>query len=175
MNIKSAFHGNKLAQHYGLVDGDKASAQGWLGFTYQLLAVLIGTALVMFSGPGVITAAALPMKALMSVVAAFGFFAGAKLLIRLADWGVKRIGGYVTNKALHFAVTLLLMLAFLAVVMSWPALFLFALSKLVPTVVGFAGWESAFMAGFGVLCADTILGGLTGVSLLSGKREKIIK
>lgn len=174
MNIKSALTGNKLARHYGLNDGDKLSGSGCLNFTYQLLAMVLATAVVIFTGTEAITAAGFAMKALATVITALAFFAGAKLLIRLADAGIKRIGQSVSNRALHFVVTLALMLAFLAAIMSWPAVFLFALSKLMPSVVGFAGWGSAFTAGFGVLCADTILGGLTGVSLLAGKREKPI-
>jgi hypothetical protein len=174
MNIKSAFTGNKVAAHYGLSDGDKLSTTGALGLTYQLFAVLVCTAIVLFSGTEAVSAAGLPVKALLTLVTAFGFFAGAKLLIRIADSAVKRIATTVSNKVLHFVVTLALLLAFLGVVMSWPAVFLFALSKLAPATVGFAGWSNAFSAGFGVLCCDTVLGGLTGVSLLSGKRVKIL-
>lgn len=174
MNIKSAFTGNKVAAHYGLSDGDKLSTTGALGLTYQLFAVLVCTAIVLFSGTEAVSAAGLPIKALLTLVTAFGFFAGAKLLIRAADSAVKRIATTVSNKVLHFLVTLALLLAFLGVVMSWPAVFLFALSKVAPATIGFAGWSNAFSAGFGVLCCDTVLGGLTGVSLLSGKRVKIL-
>lgn len=174
MNIKSLFTGNKVATHYGLNDGGKLSTTGALGFTYQLFAVLFCTAIVLFSGTEAVSAVGLLGKALLTVVTAFGFIAGAKLLIRIADSAVKRIATMVTNKVLHFVVTLALLLAFLGVVMSWPAVFLFALSKLAPATVGFAGWSNAFSAGFGVLCCDTVLGGLTGVSLLSGKRAKLL-
>ena len=172
MKIKSLFTSNKVTAHYGLSDGDKLSATGALGFTYQLFAVLVCTAIVLFSGTEAVSAAGLVGKALLTVVTVFGFFAGAKLLIRVADWAVKRLATKVTNKVLHFVVTLALLLAFLGVVMSWPAVFLFALSKLAPASVGFAGWSNAFSAGFGVLGCDTVLGGLTGVSLLAGKRAK---
>jgi hypothetical protein len=175
MNIKSLFTGNKVTTHYGLNDGGKLSTAGALGLTYQLFAVLFCTAIVLFSGTEAVSAAGFLGKALLTVVTAFGFFAGAKLLIRIADSAVKRIATTVTNKILHFVVTLALLLAFLGVVMSWPAVFLFALSKLAPATVGFAGWSNAFSAGFGVLCCDTVLGGLTGVSLLSGKRAKVFE
>ncbi|MDZ4833255.1 MAG: hypothetical protein SGJ27_05585 [Candidatus Melainabacteria bacterium] len=173
MNLKNALTGNKVATHYGLNDSGKLSGSGVLGFTYQLFAVLAATALVLFSGSDAVPADGLATKALLTIVTVFGFFAGAKLLICIANRASKRIADSVTNRALHFVVTLALMLAFLGVVMSWPAVFLFALSKLVPSAIGFAGWSSAFSVGFGVLCCDTILGGLTGVSLLAGKRERI--
>jgi len=38
-------------------------------------------------------------------------------------------------------------------------------------VIIFPGWSSAIYAGILVLAADTILGGLTGVSLMAGKRK----
>lgn len=175
MNLKSALTGNKVATHYGLNNGEKLSGSGVLNFTYQLFAVLACTALVLFSGTEAVSAAGLPAKALLTVVTAFGFFAGIKLLIGLANRLTARIKAGVQNRALNLLVSFVLLFAFLGVIMSWPAAFLFILSKLAPSVVTFAGWTNAFYAGFGVLCCDTILGGLTGVSLLAGKRDKLLQ
>ncbi len=173
MNLKNAFTGNRVATHYGLVDGDKWSASGTLGLLYQTLAVHFAAFVCLFTGTNAITAAGLPVQALLSVACVLGFVVGGKLLIGLCDAGCKRLVAAIPYNWLRGVATLILMLASLAVVMAWPAAFLFLLAKAAPSVVSFTGWNSALMAGFGVLCADGILGGLTGVSLLSGKRSKI--
>lgn len=173
MNLKNAFTGNRFATHYGLADGEKWSASGVMGLTYQTIAVHFAAFVCLFMGTNAIAAVGLPAQALLAVACVFGFVAGSKLLIGLSDLVSKRLVGAVPYRPLRAVATIVLMLASLAVVMAWPAAFLFLLAKAVPSVVTFAGWNSALMAGFGVLCADGILGGLTGVSLLTGKRAKI--
>jgi len=174
MNLKNAFTGNRVATHYGLADGDKWSASGTLGLLYQTVAVHFAAFALLFTGTAAIAATAgLPLKALLCVACVLGFVVGGKLLIGLCDAGCKRLVAAIPYNWLRGVATLILMLVSLAVVMAWPAAFLFLLAKAAPSVVSFIGWNSALMAGFGVLCADGILGGLTGVSLLSGKRAKI--
>jgi hypothetical protein len=175
MNLKNALTGNRVATHFGLSDGEKLSASGVLSFLYQSIAIVLCASVVLFTGTNAISASGIPVLALLAVTSVLGFTLGAKALIGLGNAATNRIAGAFPNRALRFAVSLVLMLAFLAVVMAWPAAFLFGLAKVLPSVVTFTGWSNAFTAGFGVLCADTILGGLTGVSLLAGKREKIIK
>lgn len=173
MNLKNAFTGNRVATHYGLADGEKWSAPGVLSLLNQAVAVHFAAFICLFMGTGAIAAAGLPVQVLLSVACVLGFFAGSKLLIGLTDAVSKRLVSALPYRPLRAAATLVLMLASLAVVMTWPAAFLFLLAKAVPSVVTFTGWTSAFMAGFGVLCADGILGGFSGVSLLTGKRAKI--
>lgn len=174
MSLKNAFTGNRVATYFGLSDGKNVSAAGVINLIYQTIGVALCAALLLFGGTMAISAAGLPTQALLTAVCVLGFFAGSKLLVSIGNIGVKKAASAIPNSALRILVTLPAMLICLTVVMCWPAAFLFLLAKAIPATVSFAGWNAAFTAGFGVLASDTIIGGFTGVSLLAGKREKII-
>ncbi len=172
--LKNAFT-SKLADHFGLKEGDKLSGTGCSKLTYQVIAILFATGIVLFTGVNAVASVSIVVKAIVTVITLIGIFAGVKVLMGAGDTVVKRATGSVKNKFLKPLVTFGALMGSLVVIMAWPACFLFVLSKMLPSSVGFAGWDSALTSGFAVLAADTLLAGLTGVSLLSGKRNSVWK
>lgn len=172
--LKNAFT-SKLADHFGLSEGDKLSGTGCAKLTYQLIAILFATGIVLFTGAHAVASVSIVVKIIVTIITMIGFFAGVKVLMRAGDILVKRATDSVNNRFLKPVVTFGALMGALVVIMAWPAGFLFVLSKMIPGSVGFAGWDSALTSGFAVLAADTLLAGLTGVSLLAGKRESVWK
>lgn len=160
----------KTANHFGLVENSKLSFKGFAGFSYQALAVVLMTCLALFL-PEARMEAGFVSVILLSLTATVGVIAGIKLLTFMAEGFCKHLRESFKNKTAGNVVSALAVFVSAALIFLWPGAFFFAISKLLPGVVIFPGWSSAIFAGISVLSADVILGGLTGVSLMSGKRK----
>lgn len=160
----------QTANHFGLVENDKLSFKGLGGFTYQALAVVMMVSLMLFLPEARMEAGFFPVV-LLSLAATVGIIAGVKLFTFFFDGVCKRISASFKNKMIGNIVSALALFASAALIFVWPGAFFFGLSKLLPGVIAFPGWSDAIFAGIMVLSADSILGGLTGVSLMSGKRK----
>ncbi len=162
----------RLARHFGLTDDQKLSASGCLGFTYQILAVLVMTAVVIFGSE----TANVGIGPIGMVIASIGiaacFIGSARILCAVGNSLMESARARVTSKWLAFPVNLALVLVFATAIMALPGAIIYVLAKFFPTVVLFTSWGSAIKSGMMVLTADTILGQLTGTSLLNGKTKK---
>lgn len=160
----------KTASHFGLVENDKLSFKGLGSFSYQAIAVVLMVSLMLFLPEARMEAGFAPVV-LLSLLATVGIIAGVKVFTFFFDGVCKRINASFKNKMVGSVVSALALFASAALIFVWPGAFFFGLSKLLPGVIAFPGWSNAIFAGIMVLSADSILGGLTGVSLMSGKRK----
>ncbi len=163
-----------LGEHFGFVEDGKVSASGMSRFLWQLFFVVALMVMALSFEPASVMVVGFWSKVILALVATFGITLGVKCLLGLGKWLIERCTASIDYSILKFFAHIALTLAVAGLVMLFPGMFVWLLSKLLPGLVTYSTWGTALMAGFQVLMADTILGGLTGVSLMLGKRKPIV-
>ncbi|MBY0359409.1 MAG: hypothetical protein K2W82_15510 [Candidatus Obscuribacterales bacterium] len=97
--------------------------------------------------------------------------AACKLAYHGSLWCIDRLvhSGGLVGQALFAILVTVLTLGFALAIFSIPMLLIKAASCLAPQTVVFAGYNTAFLCGIAMHCADAVIADLTGIRLMAGK------